>query len=531
MTKIKKLTLPALLIAAVSVGSYFGAQSGLTPQSVNAQATTTAKPTEPVAPQTAAPATDLSRVFRTVHGVMKDAVVNINTSRKVEPVAGTGGGGGPGRVLPRIPEELRRFMPDLTPDEEESTPAPRNGQRALGTGSGVIVSASGYILTNNHVIEEADTITVRLDDGRELTAKVIGTDPKTDLAVIKIEADKLTYAKFGDSENLEVGDWVLAFGSPFGFDQTMTQGIISAKGRQVPIIAMNNPALQGLTYENFLQTDAAINPGNSGGPLVNLRGEIVGINTAIASRSGAYNGIGFAIPSNDAKYIMDSLIKTGKVVRGYMGVGIVDLRDTRAKAEAKRYGFTGETGVLVREVMADSPGGKGGLQLGDIITHINGKPVETINQLRNTVARTAPGNKIDLKIFRDKKYLDLSFAVGTQPDTATPVAASNSSRTQPARPVGLDDVGIQVRQLDAAQAQRYRLGEGKGLLITNVERDSLAAELGLRVGDVITRADRQEVNTPQELTAALSKEKLAAGVRLEVRTATGTDRSIYIEKK
>ena len=313
MSVIRRWVWPMVAAAAIAGGSYFGSMGWS--RGVLAQAP--ARPTPAPQMEAVAPAQDLSRAFRTVHEAMKDAVVNINVTKRATESQNL-----------RIPDEndLRNMLPpgfELPPGWENQL---RNRvQKVEGTGSGVVVSADGYILTNNHVVDDSDDVTVTLNDGRELKAKRVGNDPKTDLAVIKINADHLTYAKFGDSDGLQVGDWVLAFGSPFGFSQTMTQGIISAKGRHVPIIAEHDPKLRGMTYENFLQTDAAINPGNSGGPLCNLRGEIIGINTAIASNTGAYNGIGFSIPSNDAQYIMQSLIDHGKVVRGYLGIGIEDL--------------------------------------------------------------------------------------------------------------------------------------------------------------------------------------------------------------
>ena len=282
---------------------------------------------------------------------------------------------------------------------------------------------------------------------------------------------------------LDVGDWVLAFGSPFGFEQSMTQGIISAKGRNnVNIIGAHNPALAGLTYENFLQTDAAINPGNSGGPLVNLKGEVVGINTAIASRTGAYNGIGFAIPSNDAKYIMDSLIKSGKIVRGYMGVGIVDVHVPQIRDRVKKEGFTGTSGVLVENVQADSPGGKGGLQVGDIITAINGKPAETMTYLRNP-RRPHPPRRQDQP---HRLAATVSRSISASPSANNPTLPSppppppDNTVETPA-----DSLGITVKPLDADAARKYGLKTG-GVLVGEVGDSGLAAEAGLHVGDVIT---------------------------------------------
>jgi len=477
-----------------------------------------AKPAAEIPTATVAAASELSKAFRSVHDALKNAVVNIDISRKM-PVGANSRN--------RLPNDLRRLLPpelapqdDQDPSEEpEATPVEPKGKKRpdqlvpVGTGSGVIVGPEGYILTNNHVVEGADAISVKLGDGRDVKATVVGTDPKTDLAVIKIDVDNLIYAKLGDSDGIDVGDWVLAFGSPFSFDQTMTQGIISAKGRQIDIIREHNPALQGLTYENFLQTDAAINPGNSGGPLVNLKGEVIGINTAIASRTGGYNGIGFAIPSNGAKSIMESLIKNGKVVRGYMGVGIADIRTNEIKANVKELGYTGDTGVLVSEVRRDGPAGKGGLQLNDIITALNGKKVESMTQLRNDIARTSPGTKITLTVFRNGKTLDVSFAVGTQPDNM--LGSAKSVDRAGAAQFKWEDLGITVVE------------GAKGLTVKNISGDGTVPPVGLSVGDVIYNVQGKEVKTVADLEAAIGKDGLSKGIRINVHAADGADRSFF----
>jgi serine protease Do len=528
----QKLVWSAIAAASIATGSYFGTLS-LNQSHAFAQS---AKPTQQPQPEAVAPATDLSHAFRTVHNAVKDAVVNIDISKKVDVAMGGG------IDMNNLPDELKRMLPPgFQPDNGDDDGvrvAPRGRQQAQrlmrGTGSGVIVSADGYILTNNHVVEGADDITVRLTDGREIKAKVVGTDPKSDLAVVKIEADHLTYAKFGDSDKLDVGDWVLAFGSPFNFEQTMTQGIISAKGRQVPIIEEHNPKLAGYTYENFLQTDAAINPGNSGGPLVNLRGEVIGINTAIASNTGGYNGIGFSIPSNDAKYIMESLIKNGKIVRGYLGVMIEDMnhpapQDKDLVQSIRESGFKANKGVLVAAITADSPGGKGGLKGGDVITAIDGKAVDNVTQLRTQIARTAPGTKVTLQVFRDGKTTELSFPIGTQPDAQRTPTLARATTDQPGK-ADAADLGLSVQSLTDNLAKRYGLQTDEGAVITNVEPDSVAATIGLRPGDVITRVDKTPVKSADDVAAALSKEKLSSGVRMTVRTADGTERLVFARK-
>lgn len=506
MPKTKRFSLLALVIAAGGVAAPWHAEA--------------AQPTAPVAPEVVAPATDLAKAFRAVHDQLAKAVVNINIDQKISSI----------RTPRNIPEEFRRMLPPgAIPDDDNDSqeqPAPRNrrggrgdGMVQSGVGSGVIVSPDGYILTNNHVVEKADKIRVALDDGRELEAKIIGRDPKTDVAVIKVEAKDLTYAKLGDSDVMQVGDWVLAFGSPFGFSQTMTQGIISAKGRDTPIIASNNPQLAGLTYENFLQTDAAINPGNSGGPLVNLKGEVVGINTAIASRSGAYNGIGFAIPANDARYVMDQLIKHGKVTRGYLGVGIADVKNPAITNMVKATGFTGDKGVFIREVQADTPGGRGGLKPGDVIIAMDGKPTENTQQLRNQVARTTPGAKVALTVVRDGKKIEVSFPVGTQPDVAGGLAAAPREKTSPDDTFDASDLGVTVQQQN-----------GK-LVVTSVDDSGLAGSRGISVGDTIEKVQGQEVKTIEEFNQVISKRKISEGVYLIIRTKDGAQRFVYLQKE
>jgi serine protease Do len=510
------------LIAAIAItgGSYLGTIELQHKSAFGDTTAQTAKPTPEPKTETVAPANDLSKAFRSVHNALKDAVVNIHVTKKAVAMGGV-------RRQFRLPEGFH------LPQGSEIPEIPDAPEAIEGTGSGVIVAADGYILTNNHVVEDATEITVHLNDGRDMKAKVIGTDPKTDLAVVKITADHLTYAKFGDSDATEVGDWVLAFGSPLGFEQTMTQGIISAKGRQIGIIGGHNPALRGMTYENFLQTDAAINPGNSGGPLVNLKGEVIGINAAIASRSGQYNGIGFSIPSNDAKYIMESLIKHGTVVRGFLDVQIEDIANPDPKDQPlidsiKKQGFSGK-GAFVARLDPDGPAGKGGVKSGDIITAIDGKPVASVNALRNQIARTAPGTKIALSVFRDGKTVDLNFPVGKQPDRNPAFAQGEEGTENPV--IGNKDLGVSVKPLDKAAAKQYHLEAGKGVVVTEVAPNSLAAGLGINEGDVITHVGKTAVETPEQFSDAMSKEKLSDGVRLELRSQDGMDRTVMVMRK
>lgn len=528
-TLIQKLAWPLVAAVAITGGSYLGTielnrgTSALAQQApvqqVQAQS---ARPTPQPQSEAVAPATDLSRAFRTVHNALKDSVVNINVVKKRTTAGNL-------RTRIQIPPQFRDMLPPgLDPDNLPEPPAPE------GTGSGVIVSADGYIVTNNHVVRDASEINVTLSDGRELKAELVGTDPKTDLAVVRIKAESLTFAKLGDSDALDVGDWVLAFGSPFGFSQTMTQGIISAKGRHVPIIAMHDPNLRGMTYENFLQTDAAINPGNSGGPLVNLKGEVVGINAAIASNTGAYNGIGFSIPSNDVREIMDSLIKHGKVVRGYLGVKIEDLdrpapEDEKLAESIRRSGFKGN-GILVNSVESAGPAAKAGLQPGDVITHIDGRNFRTVEELRTYIARAKPDSKLTMTVYRDGKTEQLTINVGTQPESLQ-VASATPNDAGPEL-INSRDLGISVEEIDARRAQRYGFTGGRtGVIVTRIAPNSLAAEMGLREGDVITRVDRTPVTTSRQFTEAMNAAKLNEGVRLVVRGQDGMDRLVYIEKR
>ena len=375
----------------------------------------------------------------------------------------------------------------------------------MGTGSGVIVSADGYILTNNHVVGDADEVDVTLPDGHEHRAKVVGTDPASDLAVIQVKASDLKAAKLGDSANLKVGEWVVAAGNPFGLSHTVTAGIVSAKGRS------NMPNMRIADYEDFIQTDAAINPGNSGGPLINLRGEVIGINTAIASRTGGSNGVGFAIPVNMAKSIMESLIKHGHVVRGWLGLSIQPLTDEMAKS----FGFDSTEGVLIGDVLPEGPAQKAGLKRGDIVTKFDGKKVKDMVEFRTAVAETEPGSKVRIEVYRDGKTKTVKVEVGTQPK-----GALSAMRGSPEKEKGtLDDLGISVANAGPDSLRGLGLPEDlKGVLVTQVEQMGTGARAGLRVGDVIV--DVQGVSTPDVSTfrEQIAKQDLKKGIHLLVQT-------------
>jgi len=362
---------------------------------------------------------------------------------------------------------------------------PHGGQRefrSTALGSGVIVSSDGYILTNNHVIKDADEIKVLLFDKREFTGKIIGSDPKTDLAVIKIEASDLPVLRLGNSDELTVGSVVIAVGNPYGLSHTVTMGIVSAVGRANVGIA---------DYEDFIQTDAAINPGNSGGALVNSKAELVGINTAIFSTTGGYQGIGFAIPSNMARNVMDSLIKRGKVVRGWLGVTIQDLTPELAK----HFGIKAEKGVLVSDVLDDSPASKAGVKRGDLIIGYEGREVKDSVSLRNMVADTGPGTEITLKILRDEKEMPLRVRIEELPEDLAGITPESTSILE----------GVTVNEITPATRRSMGLPDRvSGVVITDISEDSPVQGI-LRENDVIREINRHAVRNIQDFREALSK--------------------------
>jgi serine protease Do len=369
----------------------------------------------------------------------------------------------------------------------------QNGRKEVqrGLGSGVIVTDDGYILTNNHVIDDADQVYIRTSDNRKIDAKVIGKDPKTDLAVIKVNAKGLKPVVIGDSDKLRVGEWVIAIGSPLGENlaRTVTQGIVSAKGR----------ANVGLAdYEDFIQTDAAINPGNSGGPLVNINGDLVGINTAIASRTGGFEGIGFAVPSNMAKKVLTSLISSGKVTRGYLGITIQDIDENLAKAMHIKAG----DGVLVGTVVDGSPAAKGGVKTGDVILDFNNVKVSSSVALRNAIASQTPGTMVKLRVLRDGTIRLISLRLEAQP--AKEVASSGTQE----RATVTSALGFKAEELTAALAQRLNLKPGAGkAVITAIDSSSNAYMAGLRRGDVVLSVNRQSVTSFAQYSALVKNIK------------------------
>jgi serine protease Do len=377
-------------------------------------------------------------------------------------------------------------------------PMPRGPQRQRSLGSGFVIDGDGSILTNNHVVENAQKIVVKLDDQQEYEAKVIGRDPKTDIAVIKIEAKtKLTPANFGDSDGLEVGEWVMAIGNPFGLDSTVTSGIVSAKGRHIG---------QG-PYDNFIQTDASINPGNSGGPLINLRGEVIGINTAIFSRTGGNIGIGFAIPVNLVKELLPQLRGKGKVTRGYLGVLIQKVTPELAES----LGMEKSQGALVANVSKDGPADKSGVKVGDVIVEFDGKEIKDSGELPIIVARTPVDKKVRMKVLRDKKELTLNVAVGELKDEEVVASAPEKG-----------EMGLTVQRLTPQIAESLGLEKADGIVVAAVEPGSAADEAGIRRGDVIVEIDRKPIRNLEEYKKSIATVRKGKGVLFLVRRGEST---------
>jgi serine protease Do len=485
MIVMKRSTLVFLLLMAIVIGAGLGTWG--------AGAVDLAKPIPsrskvvglqgPVVPAALpVPSGSFSQVAETV----APAVVNINTVSR--------GPSGRTPIEEFFGEEFfRRFFGEV-PEREQI-------QKSLG--SGVIVDPSGIVLTNAHVVERATEIEVVTADGKKHRAKVVGVDRRTDLAVLKLQGGgPYPAATLGDSDKLKVGDWVLAIGSPFGLQQTVTAGIISAKGRSIG---------QGL-FDDFLQTDAAINPGNSGGPLVNMSGEVVGINSAILSRSGGNVGIGFSIPVNMAKRIYTELAARGKVTRGWLGVSIQPLTPELAKG----FGLRDAKGVLISDVVQDSPAERAGIAAGDIVTEFDKKKVDTPQDLQKAVTATAPGKGVPVKVWRDKTEKTLEIKIGETPDDSVALKSTNKSRTM---------LGLDVRPITPEIARQLNLRGGEGVLVFSVEDDSPAAEAGLQRGDVIREVNRQRVRNLQDYERATKEVK--EGDRVTVLLQRG-QQSLYV---
>jgi serine protease Do len=484
MIVMKRSTLVFLLLMAIVIGAGLGTWG--------AGAVDLAKPTYPrvtgagihgpiVPAALPVPSGSFSQVAETV----APAVVNINTVT---------------RWTGRTPIEeffgeefFRHFFGDV-PEREQV-------QRSLG--SGVIVDPSGILLTNAHVVDRATEIEAVTADGKKHKAKLVGVDRRTDLAVLKLQGGgPYAAATLGDSDKLKVGDWVLAIGSPFGLQQTVTAGIISAKGRSIG---------QG-PFDDFLQTDAAINPGNSGGPLVNMSGEVVGINSAIASRTGQYAGVGFSIPSNMAKRIYTELAAKGKVTRGWLGVSIQPLTPELAKS----FGLKDEKGVLISDVVQDSPAERAGIAAGDIVVEFDKKKVDSPQDLQKAVAATVPGKGVPLKVWRDKGEKTLEIKIGETPDDSVALKSTNKGRSL---------LGLDVRPITPDIARQLNLRGVEGVVVFSVEDESAAAEAGLQRGDVIREVNRQRVRNVQDFERVTKEVK--EGDRVTVLLQRGPQ-SLYV---
>jgi serine protease Do len=422
--------------------------------------------------------TQLSDALSEVATVATPSVVNISTTRVI-------------KSRDETPFDLfddpffRRFFGDQLP--HPNIPKERKEQ---SLGSGVIVSEDGYIVTNNHVIEKSQEIKVLLSNKRDYKAKLIGADPKTDIAVIKIDAKGLTALPWGDSNKLKVGEIVFAIGNPFGLNQTVTMGVIGAVGRANVGIA---------DYEDFIQTDAAINPGNSGGALLNARGELVGINTAILSRTGGYQGIGFAVPSSMARQVMDDLVKHKKVVRGWLGVSIQEVTSDLAE----EFGVKDLKGALISGVMKGSPAEKAGIRQGDVILQYNGKSVEDTGHLRNMVSQTPLGSVVKIRLLRKKKEIEVEAVVAEQPKK---LAEAAQEEEQAADDENAALAGLTVRELTPDLARRFGIAQGeKGVVIVRIEQNSRAFEAGMRPGDLILQIDQKDITTIEDYRKAVAR--------------------------
>ena len=436
-----------------------------------------------------------NRAFVQIVNLAKPAVVKITTTKKT-----------------KIRDPFEDFR-DLFPFWEFRSPEREREENILG--SGVIVNEDGYILTNNHVIEGADEIIVYLADGRELDAKIIGRDPKTDVAVIKVDENHLPTIPLGNSDEAEVGEWVIAIGSPFGYAQTVTRGMVSAKGR--------SGVISSDFYADFIQTDAAINPGNSGGALINIHGELIGINTLIVtgssfSRSNA--GVGFAIPINLAQEIMSELIEKGKVERGWLGVYIQDIE----RDMVEKLGVKNTDGALVTEVQADSPAEEAGFQSGDVIIELDGNPVENVKQLRFRVASIDVNKQVSITVIRDETPKILKVKIGKLPGGEV-ASARGEGIAEGVKPLK----GLRVRNLTPDLARRSGYEGESGVIITRVEPNSPAAKKRLKPGDLIKEIDGQPVNNVREYQRIAKKLKNKNEIMLFVKYQSG--RSVFVMLK
>lgn len=427
-----------------------------------------------------------SNVFVEVAKEVTPAVVSIEAERKVQLTRFR---------FERESDRLEDFFRSILPDEEETI---------TGIGSGVIIDSEGYILTNNHVVRDAEKITIRLQDKRSYTAEVIGTDPMTEVALLKINDSNLPSAKLGDSDNIQVGEWVIAVGTPLSqkLNYTVTAGIISAVGRKLDMINRE------YSIEDFIQTDAAINPGNSGGPLVSLDGEIIGINTAIMSNTGTYQGYGFAIPINLVKNIAEDLREHGKVIRGVLGVSFSDIED---QEEMKKYKLSSPYGARITDfAFSDSPSEKAGLKVDDIIIAIDDKPFKRGGQLQTRLAGKNPGDNVKVTVMRDGKRRDIWVTLGEMPEEEIPIVASI---------ISVPEIGIEVQELD--ESIRIPQGSPKGVIITGVGSNSQADEKNVEIGYIIYKIEKMEINSLEDFSKAIENYRNEELVTFYMRSDTG----------
>lgn len=443
----------------------------------------------------------LSGAFRSASGKVLPSVVTIQSSARHSQSVGSSSGG-------QLPEELRnnplfrRFFEDLP---QGGSTLPQMPQRT-GMGSGVIVDPSGIILTNHHVVKGADSLLVKLHDGRQFEATEWKTDPKTDIAVVRIESSgSLPAAAIGDSDQMDVGDWVMAVGAPFGLNETVTAGIISAKARGIGISAR----------EDFLQTDAAINPGNSGGPLINLQGEVVGINTAISSTNGGYQGIGFAVPINVARWVSDELMSHGSVRRAFLGVGV----QTIDNALSEQFGLNTVSGAVVTHVRNGSPAAKAGVQSGDVVLEFDGMAIRKPADLQAFVERASLTDSHKLVIVRNGTNMTLNVNVEAMPVSLTD---AENSAPEPAEATEFSDLGIQISDLTDEVAKQLGMEDASGVVITNVKPGSPAQSAGLQDGMVIQKVGQTAVQSADEFRSAMAAQSLNDGVLLLVRSGDAT---------
>ncbi|TDX32264.1 serine protease Do [Modicisalibacter xianhensis] len=403
-------------------------------------------------------------------------VVNISTTRQVErrsmPFSGPQG--------QEIPEIFRHFFGDQIPFGQGGIPGGSEERHSLG--SGFIIDKEGYILTNAHVVDGADEVVVRLNDRRELNAEVVGSDAKTDVALLKVDAKDLPTLNIGDSNQLEVGEWVAAIGSPFGFDHSVTSGIVSAIDRTLPSDA----------YVPFIQTDVAINPGNSGGPLFNLDGQVVGINSQIFTRSGGFMGLSFAIPINVAMDIADQLRSEGRVSRGWLGVVIQPV----SRDLAESFGLDGAKGALIAEVAPDTPAADAGLKAGDIILSVNGEEVDRSTTLPRLIGRASPGSKVELEVLRNGERVDETVTVGDWPQEAQ--AGTSGAGQDPQSRLGVTVAALEKEQLE-------RLDLESGVRVVQVDPAGVAAKAGVSAGDIIVSLDQQDIDSPEQLAEVIGQ--------------------------